>query len=78
MSARLALLARDMRGYKSDLGAARDWLQRFYDGQDDAVARAIKVLSSLHAAEVSAEVPDISASLEAMRAYRRGRAAQKP
>lgn len=78
LSARLALLARDVRSYKADLGAARDWLRRYYDVREEAVASAIKSLSSLHDAELSPERPHISASLEAMRAYRRGRAAPKP
>jgi uroporphyrin-3 C-methyltransferase len=80
LGARLGLLARDMQSYKADLGAARDWLQRYYDVRNDAVARDITMLSNLHAAELSAEVPDISASLEAMRGYRRARAdaTQKP
>ncbi len=80
LGARLGLLARDMQSYKADLGAARDWLQRYYDVRNDAVARDVTMLSNLHAAELSAEVPDISASLEAMRGYRRARAeaTQKP
>jgi uroporphyrin-III C-methyltransferase len=80
LGARLALLARDMQSYKADLGAARDWLQRYYDVRNDAVARDVTMLSNLHAAELSAEVPDISASLEAMRGYRRAQAqaTQKP
>ncbi len=53
-------------------------MRRYYDERDDAVARAIKLLSELHAAEMSAEVPDIAASLEAMRSYRGGRTAEKP
>lgn len=80
LGARFALLARDMQSYKADIGAARDWLQRYYDVRNDAVASDITMLSNLHAAELSAEVPDISASLEAMRGYRRARtdATQKP
>jgi uroporphyrin-3 C-methyltransferase len=80
LNARLALVARDLRSYKADIGAAREWLRQYYDVHDDAVARAISMLTNLHAAETSAEVPDISASLEAMRALRSARptAAQKP
>jgi uroporphyrin-III C-methyltransferase len=80
LGARLALLARDMQGYKADLGAARDWLQRYYDVRNDAVARDLTLLSSLYAAELSAEIADISASLDAVRGYRRARAdaTQKP
>lgn len=75
LGARVALLARDTRTYKADLDAARDWLRRYYDVRNDAVARDVEMLSSLRAAELSAEVADISASLEAIRGYRRARAA---
>jgi len=74
LGARLALLSRNAQSYKADLGAAREWLQRYYDVRNDAVARAIETLSSLHAAKLSAEIADISASLEAIRGYLRGRA----
>jgi len=80
LNARLALVSRDLSGYKADIGAARDWLQRYFDVRDDVVTRAIGMLSNLYAAETSAEVPDISASLEAMREFQRARppAAAKP
>jgi len=74
LGARLALLARDTQSYKTDVSAARDWLQRYYDVRNDAVARDIEMLSSLRAAELSAGAADISASLEAIRAYRHARA----
>lgn len=74
LGARLSLLARDMQSYKADLGAARDWLQRYFDVRNDAVGRDVTMLSTLHAAKLSAEIPDISASLEAMRGYQRARA----
>ena len=74
LGARLALLARDTQSYKTDLSAARDWLQRYYDVRNDAVARDIEMLSSLRAAELSAGAADISASLEAIRSYRHARA----
>jgi uroporphyrin-3 C-methyltransferase len=80
LNARLALVSRDLRAYKTDIGAARDWLQQYYDVRDEAVARAVSMLTNLYSAETSAEVPDISASLEAMRTFRgaRAAAAQKP
>ena len=80
LNARLALVARNLSAYKTDIGAARDWLRKYYDLRDEAVARAVATLTHLHAAETSAEVPDISASLEAMRALQRAgtAAARKP
>ena len=70
ISARLALLARDAASYKADLKAARDWLGRYYDIHNNNVAHAAAVLRNLHEAELSIEIPDISATLEASRTLR--------
>jgi len=70
IGARLALLARDATSYKADLKAARDWLGHYYDTRNNNVAHALATLRNLHEAEVSIEVPDISATLEAMRGHR--------
>ena len=78
IGARLALLARDATSYKADLKAARDWLGRYYDTRHDNVAHALAVLRNLHEAEVSIEVPDVSASLEALRGYRPQRERGRP
>jgi uroporphyrin-3 C-methyltransferase len=80
IGARLALLARDAASYKADLKAARDWLARYYDTRNNGVAYALGLLRNLHDAEVSIEAPDITASLEAMRALRaaRERSAKNP
>jgi uroporphyrin-3 C-methyltransferase len=73
LGARLALLARDGASYKADLKAARDWLTRYYDTRHNNVSYALGALRNLHDAEVSIEVPDITATLEAMRGARLGR-----
>jgi len=73
IGARLALLARDATSYKSDLKAARDWLNRYYDTRNSNVAQALAMLRNLHDAEVGIEVPEISATLEAMRNLRAAR-----
>ena len=70
ISARLALLARDAPSYKADLKAARDWLNRYYDTRSNDVAHAAAVLRNLHEAELSIEIPNISATLEASRGLR--------
>ena len=70
LGARLALLSRDAESYKADLKAARDWLGRYYDKGNHDVAQALVALRNLHEADVSIEVPDISSTLEAMRAMR--------
>jgi len=70
LAARLALLARDAASYKADLKSAGEWLGRYYDTRDGRVAAALRQLRSLADAELSIETPDISATLEAMRAVR--------
>ena len=73
IGARLALLARDATSYKADLKAARGWLGRYYDTRNNNVTHALALLRTLHEAEVSIEVPDITATLEAMRSHRLSR-----
>ena len=73
IGARLALLARDGTSYKADLKAAREWLGRYYDTRNNSVAHAVATLRNLQETEVSLEVPDISATVEAMRSHRLSR-----
>ena len=70
LGARLALLTRDQTSYKADLQAARDWLGKYYDVNDRSVAAMLAALRTLHESEISIEMPDISATLEALRNYR--------
>jgi uroporphyrin-III C-methyltransferase len=70
LGARLALLARDEKSFKADLKAAGDWLGRYYDARDKAVAGALENVRQLQESQVSIDVPDISASLDAVRNYR--------
>lgn len=70
LGARLALLARDETGFRADLKAASDWLSRYYDTEDKTVATAQAAIRQLAQAEVSIELPDISASLDAARSIR--------
>ncbi len=73
IGARLALLARDDTSYKADLKAARDWLGRYYDMRNNQVASAAAALRNLHEADISIELPDLSASIEVVRSYRAAR-----
>ena len=70
LGARLALLARDETSFKTDLGAASDWLQRYYDADSKPVVAALSTVKQLAQSEVGIEVPDISASLDAARNLR--------
>ncbi|MEO7725629.1 MAG: uroporphyrinogen-III C-methyltransferase [Burkholderiales bacterium] len=70
LGARLALLAHDEQSFKSDLKAAREWFTRYYDTRDKAVVNAIAAVRQLQDSQVSIEVPDVAASLDAVRNYR--------
>lgn len=70
LSARLALLARDEAGFRGDLQAAADWLARYFDGGDPAVAALAASLGELARAPVRIDIPGIGESLEAVRALR--------
>jgi uroporphyrin-III C-methyltransferase len=70
LGARLALLAHDEKSFKADLKAARDWLVRYYDGRNPAVINAVAAVRQLQDSQISIEVPDVAASLDAVRNYR--------
>jgi uroporphyrin-3 C-methyltransferase len=70
LGARLALLAHDEKSFKADLKAAREWLARYYDVRDKAVANAAAAVRQLHDSQISIELPDIAASLDNVRNYR--------
>ena len=67
------LLTRDQASYKDDLSAARAWLTRYYDTGDKAVASTTATLRTLHESSISIQLPDISATLDALRTYRQPR-----
>ncbi len=70
LGARLALLAHDEKSFKADLGAARDWLTRYYDMRDKSVTSAVAAIRQLRDSQISIEVPDVASSLDAVRNYR--------
>ena len=70
LGARLALLAHDEKSFKADLKAARDWLTRYYDARDKSVALAAVAVRQVHDSQIGIELPDVAASLEAVRNYR--------
>lgn len=70
LTARLALLAHDEASYRSDLKAAQAWLARYFDGQDKLVKSSATLLQQLAGSPVRVDVPDISASLNAVRNFK--------
>jgi uroporphyrin-III C-methyltransferase len=70
LGARLSLLAHDEASFKADLNAASEWLARYYDGGNKAVATAQSTLKQLLQSDISGQTPDISASLDAARNFK--------
>lgn len=70
LGARIALLSRDAKSYRGDLGAALAALQRHFDMNDGAVAAAAASLRKLQLVPVQVEVPDLTETLEALRKLR--------
>jgi uroporphyrin-III C-methyltransferase len=68
LTARMALLTRDQATFRGDLKSAQDWIARYFDGRDKAVVATLASLGALQKSEVSIELPDLSATLAALRA----------
>ncbi len=73
LGARLALLARDQAAYRADLAAAVDWSARYFDTAAPSVAASIDTLIELAQSDIQIDLPDVSASLGAVRTYRLAR-----
>ncbi len=70
LSARLSLLSHDETGFKRNLQSAQEWVARYFDARSTQGALAVSVLQKLRSTSVNLDLPDISASLTAVRAYR--------
>jgi uroporphyrin-3 C-methyltransferase len=70
LSARLALLSRDEASFKQGLKTAQLWTARYFDAKSSQGMRMSDELKKLSASDISIELPDISASLQAVRNYR--------
>ena len=70
MLARLAMLSHDETSFKQELKTAQLWTKRFFDAKSPEGQRMLEDLDKLAAASISIELPDISASLQAVRTYR--------
>ena len=78
LTARMALLTRDQATFRNDLKASREWLTRYFDARDKSVASAVAALNGLQSADITIELPDMSATLDALRAVSQTRARAKP
>jgi uroporphyrin-3 C-methyltransferase len=70
LSARLALLAHDERSFKADLAAARSWMTQYFDRRNAHVQSTLATMSQLSSIAMPTEIPDLTASLDAVRALK--------
>jgi uroporphyrin-3 C-methyltransferase len=80
LTARVSLLSHDDQTFKSDVTAASAWLKRYFDTRTKAVQSVVATLTQLAATPMPAELPDLAASLTAVRTLKaaRDRAAERP
>ena len=73
LAARMALLARDEAAFREDLRAAQAWIGRWFDPKAKSTAAAVAALKQVAETPVAIAVPDINASLGAVRTARAAR-----
>jgi len=73
LSARVALLARDEAGFRDDLKASQAWIAKYYDMKAKPTAATLATLKQIAETPVAITVPDINASLAAVRTARTAR-----
>ena len=79
LTARIALLAQDDDAFKTDLAAANAWIRQYFDLRTKPVQTLSSALTQLAATPMPTQLPDVSASLTALRAVKatRERASDK-
>ncbi len=69
--AQLAAMNRDQLVFQESLASAADWMRRYLLADDPAVARLLEELAALQAQSLSAPLPDVSGSLNALQQLER-------
>lgn len=73
LSARVALLARDEPSFREDLRATQAWVARYFDPHAKVTTVALTTIKQLADTPVAIALPDINASLAAVRSARAAR-----
>jgi uncharacterized protein HemX len=73
LSARVALLARDEPSFREDLKTTQAWITRYFDTRAKPTTAALASLKQISESPVAIGVPDINASLAAVRTARSAR-----
>ena len=77
-AARLAIIRRDSANLRASVDLVQTWMDSYFDVNDAAVANIMDSLRHMSGVKLRPQLPDISSSLETLRAYIRERAAPKP
>lgn len=70
VGARLALLSRDARSFRTDMRQAHDWLERYFDGRAKPVQAALTMLKTLGTADVAVAPTSVNETLTALRNFK--------
>lgn len=73
LAARVALLSHDVQGFKTDVTAANAWVKKYFDMRAKPVQAVSTTLTQLAATPLPADVPDIVATLTALRTVKAAR-----
>ena len=73
-SARLSVLRADSGNLNASIVLIQSWLRQYFDTNDSAVINVREVLDQMQAIELKPAMPDISSSVESLRAYLRNAA----
>ena len=70
-NARLAVLLADTDNLQASINSLTKWLNQYFDTNDTAVINVLETLGHMATVDLGPELPDISSSLESLRAYTR-------
>jgi len=73
-SARASVFRRDTANFHASLELIIDWLQEYFDTDSSAVNNVVQSLGEMGRLDLSPDLPDISSSLESLRAWIKERA----
>jgi len=73
LTARISLLSHDDDGFKSDVTAANAWIKQYFDTRAKPVQAVSATLTQLAATPMPTDLPDVAASLTAIRTVRAAR-----
>ncbi|MCH8262110.1 MAG: uroporphyrinogen-III C-methyltransferase [Proteobacteria bacterium] len=68
-SARQSVLRSDSENLRASIDFIQFWLRQYFDTSDSAVVNVMETLDKMRSVELKPALPDISSSLESLRAY---------